>query len=226
MKNKKVLITGGAGFLGTHLTEYLFGKGEYEIVILDKLEESLSSKYKDLITHFQGDIMSKHDVSKVFKDHGPFPIIFHLASAMPNKAVTNNVLWETNVLGTRNMIEEAVKNKTDSFVFTSSNVAYGIPKVLPVTERTSLHPLEIYGRSKEQAEKELENFKENINIQIFRCPVITGTGRLGLQAILYEFISENKNVYVLGNGSNKYQFIDAMDACIALEKASNSKGFP
>jgi UDP-glucose 4-epimerase len=76
-----------------------------------------------------------------------------------------------------------------------------------------------------EAENILQTFKGKMNIQIFRCPVVTGTGRLGLQAILFEFISENKNVYVLGDGSNKYQFVDAVDVCVALEKASYIKGF-
>lgn len=223
MKRKKVLITGGSGFLGLHLIQYLTEKGGHEIVIFDLLKPNISDDSQ--VTYFQGDIILEDAVKRVFEKYGPFETVYHLASAMPNKAVPDNILWKTNVSGTRNMIVESVKNKTHSFIFTSSNVAYGIPQILPVTEESPLHPLEMYGKSKEQAEKELAKFKKNINIQIFRAPVITGAGRLGLQAILYEFISENKNVYVLGDGSNKYQFVDAMDACMALEKASHIRGF-
>ena len=96
---------------------------------------------------------------------------------------------------------------------------------MPTTEKTPAHPLEIYGKSKIEAEKILAQYKGKMNIQIFRCPVIAGISRLGLQAILFEFISEDKNVYVLGNGSNKYQFADATDVCDALEKASHIEGF-
>ena len=74
-------------------------------------------------------------------------------------------------------------------------------------------------------EKVLAEFIDDINIQTIRCPVIAGVGRLGLQAILFEFIDENKNVYVLGDGSNKYQFADVKDVVIALEKASHIEGF-
>jgi len=225
MKRKKILITGGAGFLGTHLVLHLLHKSKSEIVIFDKLEHHKREDFGKNVVYFKGNILSKKDVIGVFKMHGPFLTVYHLASAMPNKEVSDDIMWETNVFGTYNMVSESVKEKAQSFIFTSSNVAYGIPQTLPVTEDTSLIPLEMYGKSKAQAENELERFKKNINIQIFRCPVITGIGRLGLQSILYEFISENRNVYVLGNGSNKYQFADAVDVCTALEKASHISGF-
>ena len=170
-------------------------------------------------------ILSEKDVTEVFKKYGPFVTVFHLASAMPNKEVSGSLLWETNISGTKNLISEAVKNNVKSFIFTSSNVAYGIPKTLPAKEEMPLNALEIYGKSKAKAEKVLAEFKKNINIQIIRCPVIAGVGRLGLQAILFEFIDENKNVYVLGDGSNKYQFADVKDVVIALEKASHIEGF-
>lgn len=225
MRQKKILITGGAGFLGTHLVEYLLRKGSHEIVIFDKLEHHKIENFGKNVVYFKGNILSKNDISEVFKMHGPFLTVYHLASAMPNKVVSDDVLWKTNVFGTSNMVSESVKNKVKSFIFTSSNVAYGIPQTLPVTEETPLFPLEMYGKSKAQAENELARFKKDINIAIFRCPVITGVGRLGLQAILYEFISENRNVYVLGDGLNKYQFADVIDVCVALEKASHNSGF-
>ena len=213
MKRKRVLITGGVGFLGGYLVDYLSKKGQ-EIVIFDKLARDA-----------RGDITSGDDVRRVFTTRGPFDTVYHLASAMPDKVISDDLTWKTNVGGTFNLVSEAVAGGVTSFIFTSSNVVYGIPKELPVTEETPVGPLEVYGRSKVAAENELEKFKDKINIQIFRCPVITGVGRLGLQAILFEFISENRNVYTLGDGSNKYQFVDAMDACQALEKASHIRGF-
>lgn len=225
MKKDTILVTGGVGFVGSNLVPFLLKKGIKHIVIFDKLASHTIVDYGSKVTYVKGNITSEKDVQEVFKQYGPFSTVYHLASAMPNKEVSDPVMWEVNVIGTRNLITEAVKHNVKHFIFTSSNVTYGIPKTLPVTEKTPLAPLEMYGRSKQQAEKELEKFKDSINIQIIRCPVITGVGRLGLQAILYEFISENKRVYMLGSGSNKYQFIDVMDICSALEKASHIRGF-
>lgn len=224
MKNKRVLITGGSGFVGTNLIKFLSEKQEYEIVIFDKLEPDISKKNQEILAFCKGDIRSMEDVNNVFKK-GPFTAVIHLASAMPNKAVSDQVLWDINVNGTKNLATASVKNKVKSFIFTSTNVTYGVPQELPVIEETPLVPLEMYGESKAQAEKELAKFKNDMNIQIFRCPVISGVGRLGLNAILFEFISENKNVYVLGDGSNKYQFIDVLDVASALEKATEVQGF-
>lgn len=223
MKKKKVLITGGEGFFGSYLVQHLQSIGDIKIVIFDKL--SRSKHKRDELTRFQGDILSPINILEVFKIFGPFDTVYHLASAMPNKALPDDMVWETNVKGMINLASESVKHGTKSFIFTSSNVTYGIPRELPVTEETLLNPIEMYGKSKAQAEKELERFKKEMNIQIFRCPVITGVGRLGLQAILFEFISENRNVYVLGDGLNRYQFVDAMDVALALEKASHISGF-
>lgn len=224
-KDKKVLITGGAGFLGTYLVDLFLEKKGVNIVIFDRLTGHAPKKYPKNVAYIKGDILSKNDISRAFRSHGPFDAVYHLASAMPNKAVSDEVTWKTNVLGTANLVSEAVNHGTRSFVFTSSNVTYGIPESLPVTEETPLRPLEIYGKSKAQAERELAKYKHRIDIQIFRCPVITGVGRLGLQSILFEFISENRKVYLLGDGLNTYQFVDAMDVAVALEKASHIRGF-
>lgn len=221
--DKKVLITGGAGFLGTYLLRHLLAKTPFDLVVFDQL--ALTTSYGGRVVWVKGDVSSKKDVRNVFAKYGPFETVYHLASAMPNKAHSDEIMRRINVEGTANVVREAVAHGAKSFIFTSSNVTYGIPATLPITEKTPLRPLEAYGKSKRQAEEELARFRGRINVQMFRCPVITGEGRLGLQSILYEFISENKNIYLLGNGANRYQFVDALDVCIALEKASHIRGF-
>lgn len=223
MSKKKILVTGGLGFIGSHLLKALLKDSNHEITVFDKLDPK-----DDMLEgahYIKGNVISETDVENLFKNNGPFEIVYHLAAAMPNKEVSDSVMRNTNVIGTRNLVRESVKQKTKSFIFISSNVTYGIPIELPVTEETPLRPLEEYGRSKAAAEKELEKYKGKINIQIFRCPVVTGIGRLGLQAVLYEFISDNKRVYVLGGGENKYQFVDVEDVVQALIKSSSIKGF-
>lgn len=223
MNHNKVLITGGVGFIGSNLVRYILKNTDAAVVVFDQREER-APIHSDRITYCRGDISIEKEVSDLFEKNGPFETVYHLAAAMPDKSVTDDVLWMTNVNGTEIIATHAAEHTARSFIFTSSNVTYGVPSTLPVTEGTPACPLEIYGRSKVEAEKILGTFKGKMNIQILRCPVVCGIGRLGLQAILFEFISENRNVYVLGDGSNKYQFADVVDVCDALEKASHREG--
>ncbi|MCX6787579.1 MAG: NAD(P)-dependent oxidoreductase [Candidatus Kaiserbacteria bacterium] len=222
--NNKVLVTGGAGFIGSHLVRHLIHTTDLDVVIFDRLEKPIQG-HESRTIYYKGELSSENDVRAVFQKFGPFVTVYHIGAAMPDRSVSDDVLWASNVDGTRNVAMRALENGTRSFVFTSSNVTYGVPLELPVSEETPVRPIEIYGRSKVEAEKILEEFKGKMSVQILRCPVVAGVGRLGLQAILFEFISENKNVYVLGNGSNKYQFAEVTDVCNALEAASHAEGF-
>ena len=98
-----------------------------------------------------------------------------------------------------------------------------------IVETDPPQPVEIYGKSKWEGEKILLSYKDAINVTIIRCPTITDAGRLGLLAILFEFIEENRKVYLVGGGDNVYQFIyapDLADACLkACEKTNTSEVF-
>jgi nucleoside-diphosphate-sugar epimerase len=88
--------------------------------------------------------------------------------------------------------------------------------------------VELYGRSKLAGERVLADYTSDFDVTILRCPTIISGGRLGLLAILFEFIQEGKTVWVVGSGSNRYQFIYAQDlvnACIMATKTSGSDTF-
>jgi nucleoside-diphosphate-sugar epimerase len=138
-----------------------------------------------------------------------------------------NLLWQSNVEGTRRLAEMAVKYRVPHLVFTSSNCLWGIPMGKKIAEDEPPHPVEIYGMSKWEGEKILLGYKDSLILTIIRCPTITDAGRLGLLAILFEFIEENRRVYLVGGGDNVYQFIyaqDLADACLkAYEKGTSTE---
>jgi nucleoside-diphosphate-sugar epimerase len=89
-------------------------------------------------------------------------------------------------------------------------------------------PVELYGKSKLAAEQVLAEFSGDLDVVILRCPTIISGGRLGLLAILFEFIDEGRTVWVVGAGSNRYQFVYALDlaqACIAALQTKRSEIF-
>jgi len=101
-------------------------------------------------------------------------------------------------------------------VFTSSNCIFARPAEDPLPEEAEPAPIEIYGKSKLEGEKILIKHGDLLPYTIIRCPTIVSSGRLGLLAILFEFIRENRKIPVVGDGSNRYQFIYASDLAEAM----------
>jgi len=211
----KALITGGAGFFGTVLKHYLSEKGA-ESVIYDLVPDR--DKVKNTVA-VQGDLCHESQLEECFKKYSPFDVVYHVAAQLAHSVKDRNFLWRSNVEGTRRVVEMAVKYKVRHLVFTSSNCLWGIPLGRKIVETDPPHPVEIYGQSKWEGEKILLNYKDFITVTIIRCPTITDAGRLGLLAILFEFIEENRRVYLVGGGDNVYQFISARDLADACLKA-------
>jgi nucleoside-diphosphate-sugar epimerase len=217
----RFLITGGAGFLGSQLTEHLASHG-YDVVILDRvMDAELAQRYP--FAHV--DLRQREAVDAVFRQHGPFDGVFHVAAMLAHAIKDQHDLVDSNVQGTRHIVETAVAHGTPRLVYTSSNCVVGKPFSQPVKEEDRINPLESYGVSKWQGEQVLAEFKDRINITMIRCPTIMGGGRLGLLSILYEFIYEGRKVWVLGKGTNRYQFVASADLIDAIERGIRQPGF-
>jgi nucleoside-diphosphate-sugar epimerase len=110
-------------------------------------------------------------------------------------------------------------------IYTSSSAVYGIPKTNPVTEETSPAPMEEYGRAKLAGESLCWEYGwKGLDVSIVRPCTIVGYGRLGIFQILFEWIYQGKNIPVLGDGKNSYQFVHADDLAEACIQASMLKG--
>ena len=219
MTNKSVLITGSAGFFGDILKRELLTQG-YACVGLDLNEDHYS--HPNLFT-VQGDIRDPNLVQNLFNNN-KFGVVFHCAAMLAHDIRDKDSLWESNVEGTRNIANAAIQAETPKLVFTSSNCLWGQSFSRPVRESDSPNPIEIYGLSKWEAEKLLLNYSSNLDVIILRCPTIIDEGRLGLLAILFEFIDEGRTVWTVGPGRNRYQFVYAADLANACLRAMSHKG--
>ena len=114
---------------------------------------------------------------------------------------------------------QIIKHNIKKIIFISSNCLWARNFDAPVTEEETPFPVEIYGKSKLEAEKILLSYKNKINSIIFRSPTIMDEGRLGLLGILFEFIDEGRKLPMVGDGKNRYQFIYAKDLVKAFELA-------
>lgn len=204
---KKVLITGGAGFFGTILKKRLINLNEYYCVSVDLEKDKLEHENFQAI---QGDIRDKELLESIFSQN-QFDVVFHCAAILAHDKGKKNMLWTSNVDGTQNIVDFCIKYNVPKILFISSNCLWGKGFEYPVTEEEEPEPIELYGKTKLEAEKILINNKDKITSIIFRSPTIIDEGRLGLLSMLYEFMDENRKIPLVGDGKNRYQFVYAQD---------------
>lgn len=221
--NAPVLVTGGAGFFGSLLVKRLLAEGEH-CVVVDL--QHCDVQHERLIA-IQGDIRDAGMLDSLCAERH-FKTVYHCAAILAHAVRDKAFLWQSNVDGTRNIAEAAARHGTRALVFLSSNCLWAESMGRPVREEDEPAPVEIYGRSKWEGEKILAGYTDRLRVISIRCPTIIDEGRLGLLAILFEFIAEGRKVWVVGGGRNRYQFIYAQDliaACIAAADYPGSEIF-
>ncbi|HSH23187.1 MAG TPA: NAD(P)-dependent oxidoreductase [Acidimicrobiales bacterium] len=215
-----VLVTGGAGFFGDVLKRRLLADG-FTCVSID-LQPDLMTHPQ--LTSVRGDIRDATLVDELFSEHR-FDAVFHCAAILAHAVKDESFLWSSNVDGTDVVAKHAVAHEVPKLVFISSNCLWGESFGRPVTEDDVPAPIEIYGRSKWEAEKVLGRYADQLEVVVLRTPTIVDAGRLGLLAILFDFIREGRKVWVVGKGDNRYQFVyapDLADACVRALDAPRS----
>ncbi len=213
MQRREVLVTGGSGFFGGLLKRRLLAEG-FAVTNIDLVRDEAGDP---ALTSVQGDIRDEELLRRMFAEH-KFEAVFHCAAMLAHDVKDETLLWTSNVDGTRLVAEAAVAAGVMRIVNISSNCLWAEGFGRPVTEADVPAPVELYGRSKLQAERELEVLREKypeLRVVTLRCPTIIDSGRLGLLAILFEFIEDGKKVWVVGDGSSRYQFIYAQDLATA-----------
>lgn len=212
---KTVLITGGAGFFGGILKRKLIESGT-KVVSIDLQKDDMS--HPDL-RPIQGDIRDRDRMESLYREHR-FDAVYHCAAILAHAVKDKRFLWTSNVDGSRVVAEGARRHNVPNLVFISSNCLWGqgYPHAIDESERPA--PVEIYGKSKWEGEKIVNEFCDGMNVVSIRSPTITDSGRLGLLSILFEFIDEGRRVWTVGGGLNRYQFIYAQDLADACMRAA------
>lgn len=209
---KKLLITGGVGFLGYHICKKLAKK--FDRIILVDIDQFHKEEYPSNVDFYKVDISNKEAFEEVVKKTKP-TLIVHAAAALP--LYSERIIWKVNVDGTRNVLASALSNKIKRVVFISSTAVYGVPKVHPLYENTRLEGVGPYGKTKIVAEKICQDFRaKGLCVPIIRPKTFIGTGRLGVFQILYDWVESGKRIPIIGNGKNRYQLLEVEDLVDAI----------
>ena len=161
--NKKILITGGAGYVGQNLVYFLLKK-KYQIYVLDNLStsSSINKSIKKKINFYKIDLTQERKVKNFFKKRN-FDLIIHLAAFSGVQEFKKNVLksFNNNVLSTKNLVNYGFKNPKTKLIFSSSAAIYGKVSGEKISEHVAAKPVNYYGLSKLACENIIENSFKN-----------------------------------------------------------------
>src|ERR671911_2047517 len=209
MDQQRVLITGGAGFLGINLTRHLLSRG-YRVASLDV--EEFAYPERDLVEIIKGDIRNKAVVDRAV---GGEDFVVPPAAALPLYSPED--IYTTDVEGTRNVLDASLRHGVGRFVHVSSTAVYGIPDHHPLYETDKLEGVGPYGQAKIQAEMIcLEYRARGMVVPIIRPKSFIGPERLRVFALLYDWAFTGHGFHMVGSGNNRYQLLDVEDLCEAI----------
>jgi nucleoside-diphosphate-sugar epimerase len=201
-------ISGGAGFLGLHLSRRLLADGHdvrtLDVVPLDDAELERS------VDELRGDIRDRDSVGKLVAGAD---VVVHAAAALPIQA-SHGSIRSVNVGGTENVLRAADDSGVRRVVFISSTAVYGVPEKHPIEEDDPLVGVGSYGESKIDAEGLCR--VAAVETTIVRPKTFIGPERLGVFEILFDWIREGRRIYTLGKGHNRYQLLAVEDLVDAI----------
>jgi nucleoside-diphosphate-sugar epimerase len=205
-----VLITGGAGFLGLHISHYL-NKKNWKITVYD-IADFPEDEYPNGVSYIRGDVRDKKSLGHAMKG---VDVVIHAAAALPLRPEDD--IRTTTVDGTRNVCEQALSSKIKQVIYISSTAVYGVPRKHPVYETDERVGVGPYGESKIAAEDICRGArKKGLIVTTIRPKTFLGTHRLGVFEILFDWIKDNKKIPVVGSGNNRYQLLEVDDLVEAI----------
>ncbi|MDI3496249.1 MAG: UDP-glucose 4-epimerase [Patescibacteria group bacterium] len=222
----KILVTGGAGFIGSNLVDALILEN-YEVTVIDNLSSGKREYLNPRAKFWQLDIVSE-EIDTIFRTER-FDFVYHLAAQIDVRTSVTNPSFDNkiNVLGGLNILEKAKKYGVKKVIFASTGGAiYGETEEIPTTEYAPTYPLSPYGINKLAFEKYLYYYYQtyNLNYTILRFANVYGPrqfkgGEAGVIAIFVDNAIKGKTSIMYGDGKQTRDFVFVTDVVSALIKA-------
>ena len=211
------LVLGGSGYFGTVLVRELLLRS-FDVRVLDLIDIPDRPPEVEFV---HGSILDSDLVRETLDG---IDIVFNTVAQVPISKNRKN-LTEVNVVGTQRVLSECRKADISKFVHLSSSAVFGRPQSNPVSTQTIPAPREHYGRTKYEGELLCQyEVSQGRDISIIRPRTVLGPGRMGIFSLLFDWIADGVDVFVLGAGDNVYQFVHATDLADACIRASQIDG--
>ncbi len=160
----KVLVTGGAGYIGSHAVRQLQRSG-YDVAVFDNLSKGHLQAVKG-VPLCEGDLLDKDSLKRCFAEHRPDAVMHFAALSLVGESMKEPYkYYENNVTGSLNLFKAAMDADVDKFIFSSTAAVYGEPEQVPITEECPKSPLNVYGRTKLVIEGMLKDFSDIYGIR-------------------------------------------------------------
>ena len=226
----RFLVTGGAGFIGSHLVDGLVARGADEVIVFDNLHRGRCSNLEKhelnhIVRFVEADI---RDAALVRQQCDRVDILFHLAAQSNVLGASGNPVYslETNVVGTVNVLEAAHSAGVQRVVFTSSREVYGEPKSLPVREDAEVAPKNLYGASKAAGEMYCRAYRERgLDVRTVRLANVYGSRDFDRVIPLWLGRARGGLPLDVFGGSQVIDFVWVEDAVEALIEVSNGQSY-
>ncbi len=214
-----ILVTGGAGFIGSYVVDKFIDKGE-EVIVIDNLSSGVN--YLNKNAHFyKVDLTNKEKIKDVFK-HYKFEEVWHIA-ANPDVRIGSkdpDKIYKNNILATYNLLEVMREEKVSRIIFTSTSTVYGEAKVIPTPEDYPTVPISIYGASKLACEALISSYCHTFDMNAWIYRFANVIGKRSNHGVIYDFIVKLKNnpneLEILGNGEQNKSYIYISDCIDAM----------
>ena len=230
----KVLVTGGAGFIGSHLVDNLVEK-DFSITVLDNLSSGSLENIQQWIgskgfAFIRGDLLSREEASRAVEG---CEVVFHLAANPEVRvgSISPEIHYRQNIEATFNLLEAVRRLRNlKAFIFTSSSTVYGEPSKIPTPEDyTPLKPISIYGASKLACETLITSYAYTYGFRAVIYRLANVVGPRSRHGVIYDFIQKLKaNPYkleILGDGTQTKSYLHVSDCVeamlLGLEKANS-----
>ncbi len=214
-----ILVTGGAGFIGSHLVDRLVEEGK-EVVILDNLSSGVSFLNPDA-EFIKVDLADRLKLEDVFRKKD-FSEVWHIAANPDVRIGSENPdeIYRNNILATYNLLEVMRKNNVDKIIFTSTSTVYGEAEVIPTPEDYPTVPISIYGASKLACEALISSYCHTFDMKAWIYRFANVIGKRSNHGVIYDFIIKLRRnpeeLEILGNGEQNKSYIYISDCIEAM----------